>query len=300
MFSWSEQQTQYQDLINDESAPALTFGKVNMRLGQSILESSINRRNVEFTRTGTTSTSTNIVQLPDNFVRLSDFFVTVGNIEYHADPVFDRQLFNKLNLNSQSPVSDFLTDVFVSRNTLILQPRPSSAQTWTMIYEGTSRPLVNDDYTTGTVTTLANGGTTVEFSGATLTSAMTNRFLRITSDGEWYEITSVTDSDTLVLRNPYQGVAISAGSEAFTIGEVPRTPAPTHIIPVYYAAWKWYLGPKKDKTQAAIYKTLYDEMTKWAKATYGKLYSTNYIPSQRTKSKHGSRYNPNNYPKNVT
>src|SRR5690606_32238949 len=300
MLTWSDMQQQFQDLINDESSSALTFGKTNMNLGLSILEASLNRRHTEFTRTGTTSDSTNIVQLPDNFIRLVDFFVTVGTIEYHAEPIFNRDLWNQLVRNTSSPESDFLTHVFVNRNTLELYPRPSTAKTWTMRYEGTTKPLQNDDVTTGTITTLANAGTTVTGSGTSFTDAMINRFLRIDSDGEWYEISDVASTTSLTLRSPYQGLAISAGSENYTIGEVPRTPAPTHIIPVYYACWQWYLGPQKDKVQASVYKNQYDELTKWAKATYGKLYSTNYIPSQRYLKKHSNVINPNLVPKDVT
>jgi hypothetical protein len=299
MLSFTEMQTQFQDDVNDTSANALTYAKRVINVGREILESSLNVKSLKDSRTGNTSSSTNIVSLPENFIRLIKFYVTVGTVKYPATPVYDEDLWRILTSRTTAPKSNILEKVFVQRNTLELYPYPSSANVWTMEYEGFTKPLVNDDYTTGTITTLANGGTSVVGSSTVWTAQMVGRYFKITADGQWYEISAFTDATHITLKTAYQGAAIAAGSSAYVIGEMLRTPGPTHIIPVLYANWRWFKGVKKDRTTAREWKQDYMEMLNWAKSTFGQQHASNYIPSQRYE-KSRSRLNPNYFPRNIT
>lgn len=87
------------------------------------------------------------------------------------------------------------------------------------------------------------GGSIVTGSGTSWTLDMVGRVIRITEtnaanggDGMWYKIVAYYDSTHIGLDKPYQGTAISAGSAAYTIGQVSLIPEAYQMAPVYRAA----------------------------------------------------------------
>lgn len=93
-----------------------------------------------------------------------------------------------------------------------------------------------DDYTTGTVTTLAADGTAVTGNGTAWTSAMVGRHIRIEKpdgDNRYYPITAVGSTTTLTVGSAWLGSAISGGSASYRIGEMPLIPGP------YQSLLKW-------------------------------------------------------------
>lgn len=138
------------------------------------------------------------------------------------------------------------------------------------------KDLTHDDYVTGTITTLANAGTAVTASGSTFTSAMAGRYFRIDDDGEWYKIASFGTTTTLTLATAYQGIAIAAGSSVYTIGEMPITPSDTHVLPVYFAVWKYYLF-RKDVQMAREFERMWKEGLVNAKVDWGNRSSSQVI-----------------------
>jgi hypothetical protein len=194
-------------------------------------------------------------------------------------------------------VSDQLRNVFVRHSTGNFEIFPLAATAgniMTMIYTAISKDLSADDYTTGTITTLANGGVAIVASGSTFTASMVGRWLK-TDDGKWYKISAYTDATHITLLHPYQGTSITAGTSTFKIGEISRIPEGTHDIPVYFALWQHFLGPRRDATMAKQYKSLWDEGIVWAKTNFSNLYSSAVIPSQRRKAQQRQK-NPNDYP----
>lgn len=288
-----------QDLSNDTNTTVLTFFKAQMNIGLHLLETELGSFYMEETRTGSTAATTTAYQLPENFIRLKALYVTVGTTQYPCTEVFDEDVWRMLQATTQSSNSNYASHVFVRRETFELYPEPSSINTYTMIYEAEGKDLQNDDYSTGTITTLANTGTAVTGSSTTFTSAMVGRYFRINTDGQWYKIGTFTSTTSIALAKAYQGTAISAGSSAYTIGEMPRTPGPTHHIPVYFALWKYFEGAKKDKKFGDMYKSQWESYMQWAKETYGRRYSTAVIPSQRGLRRMGL-VNPNHYPENMS
>lgn len=166
----------------------------------------------------------------------------------------------------------------------------------TLIYEPAGKDLIADDYVTGTITTLTNGAKAVTASGSTFTSAMAGRYLKITNDGNWYKIASFGTTTTLTLDKNYEGISIAAGTEAYIIGQMPRTPEETHHIPAYFAVWQYYAGFKQNKEQGDYYRALYEGDLARAKKTYSRRYTSKYIPGNKRRF---SVINPNDYPHNL-
>jgi hypothetical protein len=235
--------------------------------------------------------------LLDQFIRLTEAHLTIGTNQYPPlIQVYDEDEWQRMR--AFSGTSNIATHILVRSDTFELYPTPATAgNTLTLRAELGNKDLSFDDYTTGTITTLANGGTAVVGSGTTWTTAMIGRYLKITSFPVWYKISGVTDTTHLTLAKNYQGIAIAAGTEVYTIGEVARTPSSTHQIPVWYALQNYYLGFKQNAEKAKLYKGLYDSDLAKVKPLKQKRSTSNYIPGKRRRN---GAVNPNNYPTNLS
>ncbi len=299
MWTFQDQYTQFQDMAQDQNTDHLTIGKRNINMGQKILESELGYPPEEDTRSIVTTTS-DVYNLPENFIRLIHLYVTSGTTRYSAEEVYDEDTWQQMKRRTTGGNSDYLSHVFIRQRTFEIFPTPTTAgNTMTMIYESLSKDMVNADYTTGTITTLANAGTAVTGSSTVFTSAMVGRYFKINADGQWYRISAYSSATSITLATPYQGISISAGTSAYTIGEIPRTPAATHIIPVYFALWKHFEGVRRDKEMGKYYRGQYEDYMKWAKTNFGNRYSGQVIPSQRGLKKR-SLLNPNWFPHDLT
>ena len=215
------------------------------------------------------------------------------------DEVHDEDEWQVYQSNQSSTSrSDVAQKIIVRKDSFEMYPTPSSANTVTLRYEAVSADLQYADYTTGTITTLANGAAAVTGSGTTFTAAMTGRYFKIDADNVWYKIASFGTTTTITLDKNYEGTAISSGTETYTIGQMPITPESTHHIPVYYALMNYYQGFKQNEERGAYFRGLYEADMKRAKKTFSRRYSSKYLPprSQRTKS----LINPNAYPTGLT
>lgn len=261
---------------------ALTLGYKNINMGIKKLEIMLGMPPLEEERTYSTLTSTISYPLPNRFIRLIELYVTNGTMRYYAEPVYNDADWGVYQRQS-SITGDQLRKVFVrpGLHTFEVFPKFATASlTMTMVYESFTKDLSADDYTTGTITTLANGGTEVTGSGTTFTEAMAGRWFK-TDDGEWYRIGGYTSATAITLQMPYQGTAIAAGSSTFKIGEITRLPEGTHELPVEYALWQHFSGPRRDDAKALVHKNNWLEGIKWAKQEFGSRYASAIIPSQR-------------------
>lgn len=299
MWSFQDQSTQFQDMAQSQNTEHLVIGKRNINMGQKILETELGYPPEEDYRDITTTTS-DIYNLPENFIRAIGLYVTSGTTRYVAEEVYSEDAWQLFKTRTTGNTSDYLTHFFVRQSTFEISPTPVTAgNTMRLRYEALSRDLQNLDYSTGTITTLAALGTAVTASGSTFTAGMVGRYFKINDDGQWYKISAFTDTTHITLATPYQGTAISAGSSSYTIGEMPRTPAATHIIPVYFALWKHFEGVRRDPKMGAYYKTLFEQNMKWAKSTYSNRFSDGVIPSQRHLRRR-AMLNPNWFPRDIT
>lgn len=298
MLSFTGQQTRCQKLTKDSSSDALTFFKTNINEGQRILESELGSFYTEETATVTTIASTNSYKTPAGFIRLKAAYITIDDTRYYLEQVHDEEEW-QFYQTSQSPKSDTLQKIFVRRDNFEVWQTPSSAgNTITLIYEAGNTEQISDDYTTGTISALANGAKAVTGGSTVFTAAMAGRYLKITSEGTWYLITSFGTTTTLTLDKAYEGLTISGGSEAFIIGDMPITPEPTHQIPCYYATWQYYMGFKQSISKAEYYRKLYENDTNRAKRTFSRRYSSKYLSGRRADRNHP--INPNHYPRGLT
>lgn len=302
MLTWQNQYELAQSLCSDADATNLTLLKTLIRQGNSTLQSIFgrywNEEEREFTTvTDAIDTADQQYRLPENFRSLSDFYVTVGTTQYRADLIQSYDLWRQINATTTQSTSDYVEFVFIQNDRILLYPIPSSACTATIIYRTIDKQLVNDDYTTGTITTLANEGTAVTASGSTFTSAMVGRYFKIDDDGAWYKISAVGSTTTLTLVSEYQGVAISAGTSTYTIGEMPNLPPDTHDLPVYYAVWRWALM-KKDVQLAREYERMWKEGVKEARINWSNRDSSAII-HDKSYIKRGRILNPNMWPEGM-
>jgi len=294
MLSYNAQYTLYQQLTSDTNATNLAMGKTFITQGQRKLEVELRIYQTEETRTFATVASTSSYELPENFKTLSDLYCTVGTTQYRADLIQDPDLWREINSTTTQSTSNFLQFCFIRRDRIELYPIPSSANTVTIIYNSLTKPLVNDDYTTGTITTLANEGTAVTGGSTVWTAGMVGRYFRIDADGEWYKISAFTSTTAITLDLEYQGVAIAAGTSAYTIGQMPLTPADTHELPVYYAVWRWALM-KKDVQIAREFERMWKEGVADAKANWANQSSSN-VTKGHYSLKRRRLTNPNYFP----
>lgn len=94
------------------------------------------------------------------------------------------------------------------------------------------------EYTTGYITTLANGGTAVTGSGTDFDGYIQTGYtyyFRIDSDGTgdesvWYQVASAGSNTALTLSDAYGGTAISSGTSSYTISMVPQLPSEFHDV----------------------------------------------------------------------
>lgn len=206
-------------------------------------------------RTATTVAATSFVNLPYDTDQVESVFVTVDSTRYNPKPVPSRKFWDDLHYSTVN--SDTPEYWFIYNGQIGLWPIPVTAgSTISLNTKIRVSDLAVADYVTGTITSIANGATTVTLSGTTLTYPMVGRWIKITlddgtdsGDGLWYEIASITDTTHLELVRPYGGTTIAAGSQAFTIGQMPILPEAYHGLLPSYAAYRYW---SKEKDERAI------------------------------------------------
>lgn len=302
MDSWQTLYTLFQGEAQDNGATILTAGKADINRGIRILETECDLPALEKTRPITT-TLLDTYPLPQDFVRLKELYVTISNTRYIAQRIYDEITWQTIKALTASTSSNNLTHVFVrpGSNQFEIFPKAATAgNIMTMIYEATDKDLSADDYTTGNITTLANGGTTVTFSGSTLTAAMVGRWLKVNADGDWYKLDTFTSTTVMAIKQLYQGTAIAAGSAPFTIGEMSRLPfGRLQRAPVSYALWRYFKVRRRDEAMAKVHKADWDEAIEMAHA-YTQKHVSSIIPSARRLRRTFGLRNPNAYPQDLT
>lgn len=183
--------------------------------------------------------------IPAKIRKLMSLYVTVGTTVYQPTPVYDNNEWNSI-LAADLGEDDMPRYYYVQGRTVQIAPTPASTSgTITMRGRLAVKDLSIADYTTGTISTLANGGTAVTGSGTTFTAAMADgyRYLRITDsdsalkgDGFWYPISAYTSATAITLGAPYQGTALAAASAAYTIGQMTPIPEAYDMAPIFRAA----------------------------------------------------------------
>jgi hypothetical protein len=223
-------------------------------------------------RTATTLASTTFVNLPYDVDQVESVFVTVNNTRYNPLPAPSRKFWDELHYTTQT--SDTPRYWFVYNGQIGLWPRPTTAGNVISI-NAKIKPidLNTADITSTTITTLANGSTALTVNSG-LTVQMAGFWIRPTfsttantGDGQWYELSSVTNSTTATLVRPYGGVSIAAGTAASTIAQLPLLPESAQDLPEIYAAYRYWLKEKDER--AAGFKESLNDGVSTLFTTYG-------------------------------
>lgn len=203
-------------------------------------------RFLEAVKTMATVADQESYQVPNGFRKVMSIVIwseaTTAGVPYTPEMVFDPVIWNRIKqakLGSQQ-VPYF---TYIENQKYYIQPTPSTSGNLIQIR---GRLQTNDlsiaDYSTGTIVSVANGGTAVVGSGTTWTADMVGRYIRITQttaanggDGFWYQIGSYTSATSIGLLKPYEGTAISAGAALYTIGQCSVIPEAYDIAPIYRA-----------------------------------------------------------------
>lgn len=257
---------------------------------------------LETQATATTVASQQFYDLPANVSQLISVTITIGTVVYRPRQATSRDQWDFVN-SVTGVTSNVPSYYYVLDNTVGFWPIPlDTTGTITYNYERLVPDLSVADYTTGTVTSIANGGTAVVGSGTSWNASMVGRYIRFTKsasanggDGLWYPISAAGSATSITLDRPYLGTSISAGTAAYTIGDVMIIPERYQNAPVYYAAAQyWYKA--KDFSQGDRFMGMYDKLADQMKADLGKK-TTDFSLDD------GSSYmapNPNNYIYNIT
>jgi len=299
--TFNSQYSQAQDICSDDSAGTLTTLKREINVGTGILLHQLSQYIYEQERTLTSVASQQSYELPVRTIRVNTVTYTSGSIPYVLTEITDRFEWDRIN-ETTSTTSTYPEYYYVDKNKIHFFPTPSTADdTITLLTEERFREMTLADYTTGTITTLANAGTTVtgdSTAWSTATNIRADGWFKVTNDGNWYQISSITDADTLVLKKGYEGTAIAAGTDAYTIGEQALGAyEDLHILPVCYALSQFY-AIRRDQGNETKYLTLWNNGLAQANETYANKNASDVLPSRRRR--HNDYGRANRYPINVT
>ncbi len=210
--------------------------------------------------------------IPNKFRKLIDIQIYSGtnttpassDTIYAPEMVFDPtkwKLIQQYRLGTQ----DVPYFVYIENQKYYIQPVPATTGNVIRLRGRlNTSDLTIADYTTGTITSVANEGTAVVGSSTVWTADMVGRYIQITQttaanggDGFWYQIGAFTDSTHITLLKPYQGTSISGATAAYTIGQVPVIPE-AYQPGIISRATALYWQNQNDFTRAKTYWMLYD------------------------------------------
>lgn len=271
MRSYTQFLNDYQRFTNNTEAANQTFGVtvINDSIRTICNLQGGKLRFLESTHNMSTVATQETYQIPNKFRKLIDMYIYSGSGSstdtiYAPVMVFDPTIWKRI-LQTRLGSSDVPYFTYVEKTTYKIQPIPdSNGQLIVLRGRLQTRDLSIADYTTGTIVSVANNGTTVTGSGTSWTAGMAGQYIRIDDsdsanqgDNFWYEISSITDTTHLELVKPYEGTAISAGSSTYTMGQMSVIPE-AYDIAVVYRATSMYYQQQGDLQRAKTFAMMYD------------------------------------------
>jgi hypothetical protein len=258
--SFEDMYTMVQNKTFDSTSNSLTQFKQDLNDSVRVIHGVRRWPFLEVTKTRTTVASQRAYEIPNSIRKLISLYVTVGTTIYRPRPIFDQTYWENI-LAARTGEDDAAQFMFVRGGQVELDPIPATSGN-VITFRGRKRvrDMTAANYTTGTITSIANGATTVTASGTNFTPAMAGRFIKFSGangDGMWYEIASITDATHLELVKPYEGTSIVAASDTFVIGDMPALPENYQILPVYRTL-ALHFDRLQDITMATNYWRKYD------------------------------------------
>jgi len=260
----------YGSTINDTASTTLTLGDqfINDSIRTICNLQGGKLRFLESTTNMTTVADQETYQIPNKYRKLIDMYIYSGSGSssdtiYSPAMVFDPTIWKRI-LQYRMGTQDVPYFTYVENRTFKIQPIPATSGNLIVLR---GRLQVKDlsiaDVTNITVTSITQNDTAMVVSGS-LTQDFVGRYIRITEtsaanggDGMWYEIGAVTDATHLTLTKPYEGLSISAGTAASTIGQVPVVPE-AYQPAIVHRAVALYWQQQGDLQRAKTYWMMYD------------------------------------------
>jgi len=275
MLSYSQSLSLYQKLTNNSETGNTNLFNISYNEKIRTLLGSKPWSFLERTRTGTTTTLVQSYYLPADCKKLINVYITSGTQNYIPKEVPNRKFWDELNSTS-GQYSDDVQWYIIMGGKIYFFPIPStSSLTITYVYITKQKDLSIADLTTPTVTTATNGTASITINAGGLAS-MAGKYLRITDgsaaklgDGEWYEITSATDT-VITLATPYNGTSITAGTANCTIAQVSLIPEDYQLQPIYEIVAE-YWGKEGNANLATFYQNKADALKEQMNADYFSL-----------------------------
>lgn len=302
MITWDNAQSLCQTLSGDNDTTNLATFKTLMNAGYQHVLANLPRPVSERLQTGTTVASQQYYQLPQDFYFMHSITITVGGKAYPLIEEESTERWNIMNLTNN--VTSTIPQLYYVRKSQAgvvgsevgIWPIPSaSSNTITISYNAKEKDLLNDAYTTGTVS-VTSGSATVTGSGTTFTAAMVGRYFKVDTEPYWYRIASYTGATSIALENVYEGS--TGGTLAYTIAEAFNLPDEMQILPVYYAM-AHYFEAKQTQAQASKYWGLYNDGLQFGRARHGKKSSIEKVRQNRRFGSFGRPY-PTSYPTSLS
>lgn len=221
--------------------------------------------------------------MPADLDKSVDFTVRIGSVLWHPRELTSRDQWDTVNyaLNVTSNIPQY---AFIWQGQLGFWPTPSQGgNTITYNYKRKVADLNLADYSTGAIFTATNGTATIVGTSTNWNQSMAGSYIQIASaqqnnagDNLWYQIspTLPITGTQLFLTATYKGTAITSGTAAYIIGQMPVLPENYHIMPVYWAAANYWRLNGNNIPKAQEYERLYKEKLTTLERDFGEK-STN-------------------------
>jgi len=218
---WSEVQSATQST----SASELILIKRDANFATQRFKSVMSRPWSRIAKKTDTVASQQDYQLPRSVLRISGVDYLQGDTYYPLTEIGSEINWNKINSVASATVGQPSVYYPKGKDVVSIYPIPGSAVTegLRVYYEPKQPRMINDDFTSGTVT-VTQGSTTITHSGTGFTPSMVGSYFFTTdgSDGYDYQIVEYTSTSALVIENYYEGT--SGSGKTFIIGSVPDIP----------------------------------------------------------------------------
>lgn len=259
MKSYYNLYTDFTTQTKDTSTANTAYGKNQINQTQKIVLGGYRWSFLERTRNLTSTADGDTYELLADCRKVMTVKVVVSSsVDYDPKPIEDPIAWERLqSMNVGS--SDVTQFYYVQDKQIITWPAIATAGLTIQVrYRKLVKDMTADDYTTGTITTWANGSDAITGSGTTWTSAFIGRHIRVTSDGFWYEIEGRTANTAITTVKPFLGTSITAGSEAYTIGDISVIPEAYQDLLLYRPLALYYMQNGREATLADRYWMMYD------------------------------------------
>lgn len=235
------------------------------------------------TETATTAITTIGVQsypIPATVSKIKNDTITIGQLQYTPAPVQSIQEWTMLNALPYT--SDIPNYFYIYNNQVNFWPIPSSSgNIITFNYKSRVPDLSFEDYSTGTLSSIAVGDNTITGTATSWNTTGTyplntdlsffNLNLKIAppkGDGLWYPIQKFTSDTEVYLTMPMQN-APSATATSYTIGQLPLLQEDFHDMLVYGALTVYFSSIVRDSDKYKMFQALYDQRLELLEAYAG-------------------------------